>query len=118
MNPALPSSSRTKPRFRTEIADFWHFVRHPHPLSRLPGRHPGNGLVADWWPGVGLGRILAWTAVLWAVNLFALGPLAVAAAGLGGVKHRLDLTNIPWLTAVLWAPLVVTPKQSVRSELL
>ncbi|AVJ29911.1 type II CAAX prenyl endopeptidase Rce1 family protein [Achromobacter spanius] len=95
-----------KMRFRSEIADFWRFLRHPHPLSRLPNRAGGSGLLADWWPGIGPGRLLAWAAVLWAINLFALGPVAVVAAGLGGVSHRLDPHNIPWLTAVLWAPLV------------
>jgi hypothetical protein len=95
-----------KMRFRSEIADFWRFIRHPHPLSRLPNRAGGSGLAADWWPGIGPGRLLAWAAVLWVINLFALGPVAVAAAGLGGVSHRLDPHNIPWLTAVLWAPLV------------
>lgn len=106
MNPGRQSPSSRKLPFRGEIADFWRFIRHPHPLSRLPGRTAAGGLAADWWPGVGPGRILAWAAVLWAVNLFALGPVAVAAAGLGGVTHRLDPANIPWLTAVLWAPLV------------
>ncbi|WP_312427620.1 type II CAAX prenyl endopeptidase Rce1 family protein [Achromobacter sp.] len=95
-----------KMRFRSEIADFWRFIRHPHPLSRLPNRAGGSGLAADWWPGIGPGRLLAWAAVLWVINLFALGPVAVVAAGLGGVSHRLDPHNIPWLTAVLWAPLV------------
>jgi len=93
-------------RFRSELADFWRFVRHPHPARRLPGRTPAIGWVSDWWPGVGPGRLLAWAAVLWLINLFALGPVAVAAAGAGGVTHRLDPANIPWLTAVIWAPLV------------
>ncbi|CAB3930173.1 CPBP family glutamic-type intramembrane protease [Achromobacter insolitus] len=100
------AAPRGKLRFRSEIVDFWRFIRHPHPASRLPGRASASGLVADWWPGLGPGRLLAWAALLWAVNLFALGPVAVAAAGLGGVTHRLDPANIPWLTAVIWAPLV------------
>lgn len=103
MDQGLPSR---QVRFRSEVADFWRFIRHPHPVSRQPGRLCANGLAAEWWPGVTPSRVLAWAAVLWAINLFALGPVAVAAAGLGGVKHRLDPTNIPWLTAVLWAPLV------------
>ena len=101
--PAMP---RGKLRLRSEVVDFWRFIRRPHPVARLPGRAAATGLAADWWPGISPGRLLAWAALLWAVNLFALGPLAVAAAGLGGVTHRLDPTNIPWLTAVLWAPLV------------
>ncbi len=93
-------------RFRSEVADFWRFLRHPQPVSRLPGRAAASGLAADWLPGITPGRLLAWAALLWALNLFALGPLAVTAAGLGGVTHRLDPANIPWLTAILWAPLV------------
>ncbi|WMD20134.1 CPBP family glutamic-type intramembrane protease [Achromobacter seleniivolatilans] len=100
------SPARSKTRFRSEIVDFWRFIRHPHPVSRLPGRAASSGLVADWWPGITPGRLFAWAALLWAVNLFALGPVAVAAAGMAGVTHRLDPANIPWLTAVLWAPLV------------
>jgi len=101
-----PATPRASMRFRSEVVDFWRFIRHPRPVSRLPGRAAAGGLAADWWPGVSPGRLLAWAALLWAVNLFALGPVAVAAAGLGGVTHRLDPANIPWLTAVIWAPLV------------
>jgi hypothetical protein len=37
-----------KLRFRSELADFWRFVRHPHPARRLPGRTPAIGWVSDW----------------------------------------------------------------------
>ena len=95
-----------KTRFRSEVADFWRYIRHPRPLSRVPGRVAGNGFLADWWPGIRPGRLLAWAGLLWALNLFALGPLAVMAAGLGGATHRIDPANLPWLTAIIWAPLV------------
>ncbi|WP_050821238.1 CPBP family glutamic-type intramembrane protease, partial [Bordetella pertussis] len=65
-----------------------------------------SGWASDWRPGVSASRLLAWAAVLWALNLFALGPIAVTVAGAGGAMHRLDPANIPWLTAILWAPLV------------
>lgn len=101
------SATPRKSSLGSELADFWRFVRHPHPLRRLPGRAPAIGWVSDWRPGIGPGRLLAWAALLWLINLFVLGPVAVAAAGVGGVTHRLDLaTNIPWLIAVVWAPLV------------
>lgn len=96
---------RRVPRLRTEIADFWHFVWHPT-LHHLPPRAAGPGLVADWMPRAPWRRLLAWVAMLWAINLFALGPLAVEVASLGGARHRLDMGNIPWLTAIVWAPLV------------
>ncbi|WP_251862938.1 CPBP family glutamic-type intramembrane protease [Achromobacter sp. Marseille-Q4962] len=95
-----------RPRFRSEFMDFLRFIRRPAPLRRLPGRLRGGGIAADAWPGTGPRRLLAWAAFLWALNLFALGPLAVAAAGVGGATHRLDLNNIPVLAAILWAPLV------------
>ncbi|PTN51204.1 CPBP family intramembrane metalloprotease, partial [Achromobacter xylosoxidans] len=39
------SLSGGKLRFRSEVADFWRFIRHPHPASRLPGRASASGLV-------------------------------------------------------------------------
>ncbi|HYG41485.1 MAG TPA: CPBP family glutamic-type intramembrane protease [Bordetella sp.] len=93
------------PRFRHELADFWRFLWEPD-LRRLPGRRSDSVLANDWWLGVSFGRLLAWAAVLWSVNLFVLGPIAVTAAGAGGIAHRLDPAAIPWLAAVLWAPLV------------
>lgn len=101
--PAVPASRKL--RFRDELVDFWRFIRRPN-AARLTGRGPGGGVWRDFWPGVRPGRLLAWALLLWCVNLFALGPVAVAAAGLAGATHRLDPTNIPWLTAIIWAPLV------------
>jgi len=95
--------------FRQELADFWRFLRYPTPRrlhGRLRGAHANNGLLRDWLPGIAFGRLMAWAGVLWLVNLFALGPIALMAASGGGITHRLDPDNIPWLTAVLWAPLV------------
>jgi len=55
---------------------------------------------------MGWRRLLAWAASLWAINVLLLGPLALLAAGQGGATHRINLDNLPILTAVLWAPLV------------
>lgn len=43
---------------------------------------------------------------MWAINLLFLGPIAVMAATIGGATHRLNLNNIPWMAALLWAPIV------------
>jgi len=91
--------------FRAEFADFLRFVRRPG-LRRAPRRAAGSLWAADWRPGMSLRRLLAWAGCLWAVNLFALGPLALAAAGAGGAAHRIDLESLPWLQAIFWAPLV------------
>lgn len=99
------ATQQGKLRFRQELADFWHFFRQPD-LRRLPGRRASSGLASDWWPGIPLGRLLAWAGILWLVNFIALGPLAVLAASSGGAAHRMDPAAIPWLTAILWAPLI------------
>lgn len=92
--------------FWAEACDLLAFIRHPRVSPRLPGRKAGDGFWRDWFPSVRIGRLLQWALLMWAVNLLFLGPLAVMAAGLGGASHRLDLQNIPWLTALLWAPVV------------
>ncbi|RTZ40670.1 CPBP family intramembrane metalloprotease [Candidimonas sp. SYP-B2681] len=92
--------------FRSELRDFIGFVARPRLAPRLPGRHAGNGWWEDWFPSVSFGRLLKWACFLWAVNIVFLGPIAVTAAGLGGATHRLDINNIPWLQALLWAPVV------------
>ncbi|HBL66452.1 MAG TPA: CPBP family intramembrane metalloprotease, partial [Achromobacter sp.] len=52
MSHPAPSQPVAKTRFRTEVADFWRYIRHPRSLSRVPGRAAGSGLLADWWPGI------------------------------------------------------------------
>ena len=92
--------------FRAELRDFFAFIRRPRVSPRFPGRRPDDGFWQDWFPPIRILRLLQWAFLMWAVNLLFLGPLAVMAAGLGGATHRLDIQNIPWLTALLWAPLV------------
>jgi membrane protease YdiL (CAAX protease family) len=96
---------RPVPRLRDDIVDVWRLLRRPS-LHRLRPRHRGCGQRADWQPVVGLRRLMAWVALLWIINLFALGPVAVEAARLGGAEHRLDMGAIPWFTAIFWAPLL------------
>lgn len=93
-------------RFRAELRDFLAFIRSPSLSPRLPGHGSGDGFLRDWFPALSLKRMLQWATLMWAVNLLFLGPIAVMAASMGGATHRLDLNNIPWLTALLWAPLV------------
>lgn len=91
--------------FWGELADFWRFFRHPS-LSRLPGRHAASSLASDWWPSLGPGRLLAWAAVLWVINVLLFGPLAISVAQQLGAEHRLDPEHVPVLIAVAWAPMV------------
>lgn len=93
-------------RFRAEVRDFLGFIVRPRFGPRLPGRSAGDGWWEDWFPNVSLGRLLKWACLLWAINLVFLGPIAVVAAGAGGATHRLDIQHIPWLHALIWAPIV------------
>ncbi len=89
-----------------EIVDFLRFVVHPLPGPRLGGRSAGHVLGADfalnapWW------RLVHWAVLLWMVNLFVFAPLALSAAEATGAQHRLDLHNLPWVAALIWAPIV------------
>ncbi|EWM45692.1 CAAX protease self-immunity family protein [Bordetella holmesii 70147] len=89
---------------RQEVGDWWRFIRRPTLAARLGPRH--GGAMADWCLNIRASRLLAWASLLWLFNLVVLGPIAVGAATLGGAQHRMDPDNIPWLAAVIWAPLV------------
>lgn len=103
---ATVASAAQAVTFRQEWRDFLRFVVRPRVAPRLPGRQAGSGEWVDWFPELSLARLLRWALVLWAINLLFLGPIALAAAGAGGAEHRLNLGNIPWLQALLWAPIV------------
>ena len=91
---------------RAELRDLLAFIRRPRVAPRPPGRRAADGFWQDWFPAIRFTRLLQWALLMWAVNLLFLGPLAVVAAGMGGATHRLDLRYIPWLTALVWAPVV------------
>ena len=93
-------------RFRDELRDFVRFVRHPRVTPRLPQRAAASGWWEDWFPSLSVMGLVKWALLLWTVNLVFLGPIAVSAAGAGGAQHRLDINNIPWVQALLWAPVV------------
>lgn len=93
------------PSFRAELRDFFVFLRRPAAGPRLPGQASGDGIWRDWFPSLNLKRLTQWALLMWAINLLFFGPIAVMAAGMGGATHRLNLDNIPWMTALLWAPI-------------
>jgi len=97
---------RASTGFGGELREFLRFVARPSLSPRWPGRRAADGWGSDWRPGAGWRRLLAWAGLLWAVNLFALGPVALAAAGAGGATPRIDLHALPVLQAILWAPIV------------
>jgi membrane protease YdiL (CAAX protease family) len=95
----------TWPTFSTELRDFIGFIKQPG-LRRLPGRTARKGWLEDWFAPLDFARLLKWAGLLWLVNMMVLGPIAVAAAGAGGAEHRLRLDALPWLQALIWAPIV------------
>ena len=99
-------STHTRYRFRDELGDFMRFIVRPTLGPRVPYRRTGGQVGADWLSGLDVGRLLKWALFLWAVNLIFLGPIAVAAATAAGAQHRLNIHAIPWLQALLWAPVV------------
>ncbi len=106
----IVTAVRSRLPFLHEMRDFVRFLRRPTPSGRLAGRVSGaipiDGWQADWCAGISFKRLFQWALALWVINLFVTGPLAVTAASAGGSAHRMDLHNLPWLTALLWAPLV------------
>lgn len=104
----VPARNRTHVvcRFRDEFRDFMRFIVRPTLGPRLPRRRLGGQVGADWLSGLEFGRLLKWAFFLWAINLVFLGPIAVAAATVAGAEHRLNIHAIPWLQALLWAPVV------------
>jgi membrane protease YdiL (CAAX protease family) len=95
-----------RPTFRAELRDLLAFIRRPRAAPRPAGHATGDGFWRDWFPAVSLWRLFQWALLMWAINLLFLGPIAVMAATIGGATHRLNLNNIPWMAALLWAPIV------------
>ncbi len=102
---ARSTSPVPSPTLRSDIGEFLRFVRRPRFTPRVAQRGGGSGWLRDWYPNVRFSRMLAWVGMLWVVNLFVLAPLALSAAESSGAQHRIDPDHIPWLMAVLWAPL-------------
>ncbi|GAA4413107.1 hypothetical protein GCM10011450_18640 [Advenella faeciporci] len=92
------------PSFRQEFAEFFRYIRRPALSPRKPSRGGGNGWWKDWAPATSLGRMLQWAGCLWVINIFVFAPIALLVANKTGAAHRIDINNIPFLTAVLWAP--------------
>ncbi|WP_323011759.1 type II CAAX prenyl endopeptidase Rce1 family protein [Castellaniella sp.] len=94
------------PTMGQEIVDFLRFVVHPKPGPRLGAHRLGPGVRVDFSLNAPLWRLVHWAVLLWMVNIFVFAPLALSAAEASGAQHRLDIHNLPWLTALIWAPIV------------
>lgn len=89
-----------------EIKLFLRFIRSPNPGKRLSGRFAGNNIVSDFYVNISIKRLLQWALLLWLVNLFVFAPMALVAVEASGAQHRLDIHDLPYLTALIWAPIV------------
>lgn len=89
-----------------EWHDFWAFVRRPRLAPRARRVTPTAAWLLDWLPGIGPLRLLAWAAILWGINIFLFGPIVIGISKQAGATHAVDPNNLPWLLALVWAPLV------------
>ncbi|MFT0533614.1 type II CAAX prenyl endopeptidase Rce1 family protein [Castellaniella hirudinis] len=94
------------PTMGQEIVDFLRFVANPRPGPRLGAHRLGPGMPVDFALNAPLWRLVHWAVLLWMVNIFVFAPLALSAAEASGAQHRLDIHNLPWLAALVWAPIV------------
>ena len=92
--------------FRCEFQECLAFIRHPNLARALPHAPPIAGWMADWLPALGWQRLLAWAATLWLINIFALGPVVLTVFEMSGATHRINVNNLPWFQAIIWAPIV------------
>lgn len=106
MNPLQPNNPFKPLSWVGEWRDFLVFCLRPRLGRRCRQVSPTPGWLLDWLPSIGIGRLLSWAAILWGINLFLFGPLVVGVANQAGATHRVDPENLPWLLALVWAPLV------------
>jgi hypothetical protein len=92
--------------FRTEWRECLAFIRHPSLARQLPHAPPISGWMADWLPAMRWQRLLAWAATLWLINIFALGPIVLTVFEMSGATHRINVHQLPWFQAIIWAPVV------------
>ena len=95
-----------KQRLRDEWALCWRFVRRPRLQRVVHAAPPSIGRLRDWVPSFRLGRLFGWAVTLWVLNIFVLGPFVLEAFEASGATHRFNVNDLPWLQAILWAPLV------------
>jgi len=105
---SLPQSPERARRLTwlDEWHDFWSFVRRPRLAPRCRRVSPSTAWLLDWRAQIRPLRLLGWAAILWGINLFLFGPIVMSVARQAGASHAVDPSNLPWLMALVWAPLV------------
>jgi hypothetical protein len=102
----IQSNSSASVKWSTEWRSCLAFCLRPR-LARYPNRQSKtSGWLQDWLPTFSIGRLFAWGLTLWVINLFILGPIVVGVVKDMGADPLLDPKNLPWLLAIVWAPIV------------
>lgn len=97
-------SNSVRLSFFKEVKLFFKFIKNPSPGAKIYGHRASSW--DDFYLNVSLGRLLQWALLLWLINVFLFAPMALVAAEASGAQHRMDINNLPWLTALIWAPVV------------
>ncbi|AWB34344.1 CPBP family glutamic-type intramembrane protease [Orrella marina] len=96
----------TAQTWRQQWRLFIRFCARPYLAPRRRHIHPRAGWVQDWLPDIGWRDLLKWATALWLLNMFLFGPLVIGVAQSAGATHAVSPTQLPWLLALVWAPLV------------
>ncbi len=99
-------SKPKKLSFFEEIPLFIRYVFRPRISPRTYPHTLGSSISSDFGLNANPWRLVQWAMFLWFINLFIFAPVALSAAQASGAEHRLDIHNLPWLTALIWAPIV------------
>ncbi len=95
--------------FRAECRACLDFICQPRlarQYAQLSRPTPAPGWLVDWWPAISWRRVLAWAGLLWLINIFALGPIVLTVFEMSGATHRININNLPWFQAIIWAPVL------------
>ncbi len=84
--------------FFIELKNFIYFIKNPFIPAKIYRDHLSLSLYFK--------HLLSWILFLWFLNFFILGPITASIAREYEITHKLDILNIPWLTAIFWAPIV------------
>lgn len=90
----------------TQWRDFLRFCCKPYLAPRRRLISPRAGWLQDWLTGVSWIDLLKWAGALWFLNMFLFGPLVIGVAQSAGASHAVNPAKLPWLLAIVWAPLV------------
>ncbi len=93
--------------FYSELADCWLFIKNPRFIPNNSNKMDFvYSPILDFLPKIYFKKLFLWAIFLWTINLLIFSPITMLIVNKTGVQHKLDISNIPWLTAILWAPII------------